>query len=118
MSEVQIMGCVTPTISNTPTAALRKQNGILAETNSDFSVYPNPTSGDLNLNLQAFEHANTEIYIHNGVGTMILHQSLKDTPIEWFLKLGDMNLPSGIYTATIVYEGQVYAKRFVLIGLN
>jgi uncharacterized protein YaiI (UPF0178 family) len=118
MSEVQIMGCVTPTVTNTPTAGLRKQNGVASETDSEFSVYPNPTSGDLHLNLQSFEHADTEFYIHNCTGAMILHQSLKDTPLEWSLKLGDMNLPSGIYTATIVYEGQVYSKRFVLIGLN
>jgi CotH kinase protein/Chitobiase/beta-hexosaminidase C-terminal domain/Lectin C-type domain/HYR domain/Secretion system C-terminal sorting domain/Divergent InlB B-repeat domain len=118
MSEVQIMGCVTPTISNIPTAGLRKQSDISSETDNEFSLYPNPTSGDLNLNLQSFEHADTEFYIHNGTGAMILHQSLKDTPIEWSLKLGDMNLPSGIYTATIVYEGHVYSKRFVLIGSN
>jgi hypothetical protein len=118
MSEVQIMGCVTPTITNTPIAGLRKQSGISSETDNEFSLYPNPTSGDLNLNLQSFEHSDTEFYIHNGTGAMILHQSLKDTPIELSLKLGDMNLPSGIYTATIVYEGHVYSKRFVLIGSN
>jgi CotH kinase protein/Chitobiase/beta-hexosaminidase C-terminal domain/Lectin C-type domain/HYR domain len=118
LSEVQIMGCVTPTISNIPTAGLRKQSRISAEMDNEFSLYPNPTSGDLNLNLQSFEHADTEFYIHNGIGVMILHQSLKDTPLELFLKLGDMNLPSGIYTATIVYEGHVYSKRFVLIGSN
>jgi hypothetical protein len=115
MSEVQVMGCVTPTISTTPTTGLRKQMKIVHETDNDFSVYPNPTSGDLNLNLQFFEHAETEIYIHNFVGAMILHQSFKDTPNELSLKWEGMNLPNGIYTATLVHEGQVYSKRFVLM---
>jgi CotH kinase protein/Chitobiase/beta-hexosaminidase C-terminal domain/Lectin C-type domain/HYR domain/Secretion system C-terminal sorting domain len=118
MSEVQIMGCVTPTVTNTPTSGLRKQRGTTLEIDNDFSVYPNPTSGDLNLNLQSFEHADTEIYIHNYLGATILHQSLKDTPLEWSLKLGDMNLPTGIYTATIVHEGRAYSKRFVLMSSN
>jgi Secretion system C-terminal sorting domain len=115
MSEVQIFGCVTPTISNIPTAGLSKQNKDLLETDIQFSVFPNPTSGDLNLNLQSFEHAETEFYIHNFAGATVLYQSLKDTPSELALQLGTMNLPNGIYTATIVYEGQVYSKRFVLM---
>jgi CotH kinase protein/Chitobiase/beta-hexosaminidase C-terminal domain/Lectin C-type domain/HYR domain/Secretion system C-terminal sorting domain/F5/8 type C domain len=115
MSEVQIFGCVTPTISNIPTASLSKQQKDFLETDVEFSVFPNPTSGDLNLNLQSFEHAATELYIHNFTGTTILHQSLKDTPTELSLQLGSMNLPNGIYTATIVFEGQAYSKRFVLM---
>jgi hypothetical protein len=115
ISEVQVMGCVTPTISNTPTSGLRKQMKSSPETDSDFSVYPNPTSGDLNLNLQSFEHAETEIYIHNFAGATILHQSFKDTPNELSLKLEGMHLPNGIYTATLVHEGQIYSIRFVLI---
>ncbi|MEO0044020.1 MAG: hypothetical protein RL329_3468, partial [Bacteroidota bacterium] len=115
MAEFQVMGCVTPTISNIPTSGLRKQTLLESDVKADFTVYPNPTSGDLRLNLQSFEHEDGILSIHNFAGMNVLQQSLKDMPMELNLQLSELNLPNGIYIVTIVHQGQSYSKRFVLM---
>lgn len=115
MAEFQVMGCVTPTISNIPTSGLRKQMLLESDVKADFTVYPNPTSGDLRLNLQSFEHEDGILSIHNFAGAKVLQQSLEDMPMELNVQLSELNLPNGIYIVTIVHQGQSYSKRFVLI---
>jgi hypothetical protein len=81
-------------------------SGVQANSNVKiFSVYPNPTSGDLILRLSE----NAEVNIYNVLGETKFHSFIKEN--ETHLNLS--SLSSGIYFIKVTNENGVRVKRFI-----
>ena len=79
------------------------------------SLFPNPSSGQLSLNVELIQLAKVDVEIYSAVG-----QKVKVLPTERFreklyqLSLGD--LPQGLYFVKIVIDDrQFITKRLMLI---
>ena len=80
----------------------------LINTDNVFNLYPNPTSGKLNVELQTL-HPKSEVEIRTLVGTLINVYPLtsKQTTLDV------ANLANGVYLFTVKSESKVQTSRFI-----
>ncbi len=79
---------------------------------AEFSLYPNPSNGDLNIQLDDF-HNELEVSIYNAVGAQVLEES----------KVGGENLiltleqiPDGLYFVHVTSENRSLGVQKVVVG--
>ena len=95
-----------------------KQAKKLAAQNMDVDsdkvlLYPNPTDGELRVNIQDYENVSGSIEIFNSTGARVMEKDVQDFGDEQLINVVDY-LP-GIYTVSIKIEGKNrIAKRFVV----
>ena len=79
-------------------------------------LYPNPTTGDLYINYQLVKDGKVSLRIYDMVGreqVLVFEDQLLSSGLhEWRLDTG--GLVEGVYLASLVIEGQGYAKKFVV----
>ncbi len=93
--------------------------GLVQETPGDevgtgkFSVYPNPTQGELNVNLQPFIGRNAIMTVMNSVGQVVFTRDLGEiqVPTE---QLNLDNLQSGMYFMSVRVDGEVHTEKFMV----
>lgn len=77
-----------------------------------FLVYPNPTQGELKIELRGFpEGANYHLLIANASGKVVINHTTQDNPTVANLT----ECPAGIYILRIQYKD--YTKEFKIIRL-
>lgn len=73
-------------------------------------IFPNPTSGDLNIQLALTTFSNTEISLLDALGSVVLQQPMAKIKAEDYL-LNVSTLASGVYFVKIVIEGEVLVQK-------
>lgn len=75
-----------------------------------FSTWPNPTSGNLNVELRGFQGEEISLELTDLQGRIL--QSQNSLPGEhWQSELDLNHLPNGMYFLRVVSEGKVYTKQ-------
>lgn len=77
------------------------------------SVYPNPTSGRINIELFDFIDASVDIRIYNTIGETIWHQQF-DTLEEAILTPDLSTWPDGVYTINLITDDLQISKQIFL----
>ena len=76
------------------------------------SVYPNPSNGIVNIDLQGLVAKNASIEVYNAMGQLILVNNYTESNSKFEINLSGN--ASGIYTIKLIADGQVITKRVVL----
>jgi hypothetical protein len=76
------------------------------------SVYPNPSNGIVNVDLQGLIAQNASIEVYNAMGQLILVNNYTESNSKFEINLSGN--ASGIYTIKLIADGQVITKRVVL----
>jgi predicted outer membrane repeat protein len=78
-----------------------------------FDLFPNPNSGILNVDILFQKEQKSELIIRNILGQIILSQKFEE---QIFRQQIDLNkYTSGVYSLSLVVEGQVLTKKITLI---
>jgi hypothetical protein len=83
---------------------------------SDFTVFPNPATDQINIKFSLLENAQLNVYLFNAQGQIVKTQYLGrlDSGNHNF-QLSTYNLPVGIYTVTMVNsKGEINSTRLVI----
>jgi PKD repeat protein len=84
--------------------------------NTPFSVYPNPTSDYLFVDLALFKDRKVDIIVHNQFAQIVQEHSIPSVGSEPF-SIDAQGLPSGVYYLQIRTQGRgTVLKRFVLVA--
>lgn len=73
------------------------------------SVYPNPSKGDINIEITDFEHEIT-LSINDLYGKQVLNQKLEGNQIT----LGNLNLSSGVYLLNFTSRGATTTEKLII----
>ena len=76
------------------------------------SVYPNPSNGIVNVDLQGLVAKNASIEVYNAMGQLILSNNYSESNSKFEINLSGN--ASGVYTIKLIADGQVITKRVVL----
>jgi PKD repeat protein len=76
------------------------------------SVYPNPSNGIVNVDLQGLVAKNASIEVYNAMGQLILSNNYSESNSKFEINLNGN--ASGVYTIKLIADGQVITKRVVL----
>ncbi len=74
------------------------------------NIYPNPTIGNITLNLPSNENANAVVKVFNALGQVVLEMTQISTTV---LDIDLNNLESGIYNVEIAYDGNVQNVKII-----
>jgi hypothetical protein len=81
-------------------------NSVTNLSESAFTIYPNPTSGILNIQNQENDFS---IQITNNIGQQVYFENCKANKSS----IDVQHLPSGIYTLTLETKSKIYTSRVV-----
>ena len=96
------------------TASITVSSSFEAELVQGAQLFPNPTSGDLWLNLELKQSTPLELYVQDAMGRLWNHQPLGIVRKEQ-LQVNTRGLPAGIYWLSLRSEGRlIYSGRFVI----
>ncbi|MCR9288809.1 MAG: T9SS type A sorting domain-containing protein [Bacteroidetes bacterium] len=78
------------------------------------STYPNPTSGDLNVELHGFQNEDFEIEIIDLTGKILKKETIKNNPSDQIIFPIDVaDLNAGMYFVRVLSEDRVWTQQFV-----
>jgi CotH kinase protein/Chitobiase/beta-hexosaminidase C-terminal domain/Lectin C-type domain/HYR domain/Secretion system C-terminal sorting domain/Divergent InlB B-repeat domain len=83
---------------------------------SEFGLSPNPTVGDLHINMKLFNGRPVDIFVYNTIGEAIYTEKIDkvNSPTK-LLNLEDLQLQNGMYMLTIINHGKAFTRRFVFM---
>jgi hypothetical protein len=82
-------------------------------TDDIFSLYPNPATERININVGNLPGNNASIRIMNMVGSYVLQQNDMLTSKGDQLEISVGNLPSGMYIVQVESEDKAYTRKFI-----
>ncbi len=95
-------------VSQNPTTGFDK----LAKSNSQISIYPNPSNGIFNLSISQFDNEKThDIEIYNLIGECVHRQNI----ISATSKIDVNSLPNGIYNISLTSSKGIENKHIVIV---
>jgi hypothetical protein len=83
--------------------------GINETSYNDFLVYPNPTTGNISIDLGELK-TNIKTTIRNSVGQMVLTKQFKSTNSVNL----DVVLPKGLYFLQLEFEGEIITRKIII----
>lgn len=84
-----------------------------AELDAALQTFPNPTSGQININLTNLAIAEGQLFLRDQTGRTVKQVSLNNTSANWSTTLDLNQLPGGVYTLQLITsEGQL-TRRIV-----
>ena len=72
----------------------------MRETEDEILIYPNPTSGKININ------KNVDVNVYNYIGDIIISKTNTNV-------LDITKMPSGIYTLRIIHKNKTITKQII-----
>ena len=78
----------------------------------EVNVFPNPTSGELNIEIPHAEDAPAELMIFNHLGKLIYQETTEDSINN--LNISDSSYSSGIYMVVVKQQNEITTKRIVV----
>ncbi|MEO0041318.1 MAG: hypothetical protein RL329_766 [Bacteroidota bacterium] len=82
----------------------------------EFGIAPNPTSGDLYINMKKFKQKSVDLLVYNPLGEIIYSEKINnvEAPLK-YLDFKSMTAQNGVYMLSIVHNGRSFVRRFVLM---
>lgn len=116
-----IASVLTMTIDGSPTTAGYYLNGVVGmeERSNDMishTVFPNPASENLNININLISNQKVEINLYNSIGSLV-EKSISADGLQGdnLYKIDIQDLPQGIYFAEVILNGSsVSTRRFAV----
>ncbi len=100
---------------NTVHVISKVERGLASETGqSDFMIYPNPSSGILNINYHADEKGEINIAMYNLQGIQMIDKRVKVSAGNNNIKSNISHFPNGLYTVIIGQDGEIIADKVVI----
>ncbi len=97
-----------PVITNTAYTVIENTTGISDHSTATFQMFPNPTTGQLNIRLAS--HATGSITIHDALGRQLVQSPINGNHHQ--LDLSDQ--PKGFYLVTLQTDQGISTQRLVL----
>lgn len=119
---------VTPTITTTYSVVGQSSNGCLASTvitqsvslcagvnnisdvGLQYNIYPNPTSGIVNIDLENCNEKNSKIQIANAIGQIVISENINSKHLSFNMQ----NFPAGIYIVKIIENGNIITTQKIV----
>lgn len=83
--------------------------------NNSFSLYPNPTSGMLTIEVLASLNAQSELYVLDVNGRIIQSEQIEMLAGYFYHEVDLTALPSGVYMVSLKTEENVYTERIQIV---
>lgn len=100
-------------------AAFAAFDGVTAKENpfvKEFTIYPNPSTGPLNISLEMFDEGKPlQLKVYNLIGQQLEVKSLTPFVGKFNMKLDMAKFPKGIYMIEITNGKQSRTKRVSII---
>lgn len=84
------------------------------ESVSDFSVFPNPTSGNVTIQIASLESRDMELRLQNISGVTMITRDLSLSQATQRVQLNLENLTTGIYFVRLIDGNQSVAKKLII----
>lgn len=81
--------------------------------NEILNVYPNPTTGKVNINISSNTNTVAVLRVYNVLGANVRVLSKRLHAGENIIEVDMNNLPSGIYTASLIIDGKITSAKIV-----
>ena len=78
------------------------------------SLYPNPTSNELNIAFEMNKDADIELRVMDMTGKLVLLNNLRSQEGQNKIQVATNELPLGMYFLTMIVEDQIVSKRFIV----
>ena len=78
-----------------------------------FEIFPNPSSGAVNLKLQLSYAQDIRINVFDIIGNKIIHKELEKVSLE-FIPLDLNNLSPGVYNCTIETDQGIFTEKIII----
>ena len=93
-------------------------DNIVAVTNLDFEkhilISPNPTSGDVVINIELDKSRTVELAIADVTGRVLLGWNAENISVKTYqVSLADF--PNGVYLTRVIIDGEAYVQKLVLV---
>jgi len=82
--------------------------------NGDFSVYPNPASDAVQVDLSNFMEQSVHLILYNQLGVVVLNRRIEKVDMSIYTLRFDKGLPGGYYNLTLLTTGQRLNKSLVV----
>lgn len=78
-----------------------------------FSIYPNPTNGNVNISLKLLSNSNVEIQLFNSLGQIIINDKFENQKGTFNHVLSLDKLSNGIYLVNVSMGDRVISKKII-----
>ena len=78
----------------------------------DFNIFPNPTDGDLNLQLMAMK-GKVIVCVHDILGNLVAHNEIQTDAFDSIIPYSLEGKTAGVYYFTVIYNREVITKKVV-----
>ncbi len=86
----------------------------VAEFSQSVMLYPNPTDGNFNIQMNGYQDFETDVVVVNSVGQMVYEQHLTIEEMVHAENIDLSNMPSGIYYVAISSNGNMTTKTLII----
>jgi hypothetical protein len=93
---------------------LNPATSITALTSVDFSVYPNPSSGEFFLRCESITNTEAQIIVTNMLGENVYRKSFLATDGALTSQINIGNVAPGLYLVTLISEGKMVNQKVVV----
>lgn len=97
-----------------PYSNIEQSKGIVENPEADMTAFPNPTSGELFLELKNIEAKHAKLEVYNAYGRLLLEQRLQPENVQHRLNLAGEGFPDGAYLITLRMANKVITRRVML----
>ncbi len=88
--------------------------GISTTLSGDFSVYPNPTTDAVQVDLSNFMEQSVELVLYNQLGAVVLNRLIEKVDAPIYMLRFDQGLSSGYYNLALVHAGKRFNKSLIV----
>ncbi len=83
---------------------------------SDYSVFPNPSAGKVNITFNLLNEANVSVQLTDALGNVVYTEEASAMPAgEHAASFNGTNLASGMYFVNLNVNGQIITKRLTIV---
>ena len=77
-------------------------------------IYPNPTAGLVNVQLNGFDGDQVFLTVHDQLGRIVLTEQMETGQLAATIHLDKVGLGAGIYFVTADFDGEKITQRLVI----
>jgi hypothetical protein len=109
----QLGACPAPSEANQAVSPMVQDQGLIAA-DLKFSVFPNPSKGQFNIQLTTSKAGKAEVFIFDAKGTLMERRLVQLTGTGQTFSFALKNKKSGIYVVKVVSDGVVQTTQLAV----
>lgn len=107
-------GATTETLSTTKSVSVTVGIAELNKLNAAVSIFPNPSNGVINVNIDETDLTNVKVSVYNLVGELVTSETIANTSNKSNISFDLGNDAAGIYFVTISTEKATLSKKVII----